>query len=99
MYVVLWTVLVLAIFGYFLSLLERKTKSIKFWTKFWIKQLNFLSSKCTSLRLLSKPVQRNWVRFFKNLKKTVRALMVNEIKVASRNAFIDNLFALENKKE
>ena len=37
--------------------------------------------------------------FFKKLKKTVRALRVNETKITLRNAFIDNLFALKSKKE
>ena len=37
--------------------------------------------------------------FFKKFKKIVRALRVNETKVTLRNAFTDNLFALENEKE
>ena len=50
--------------------------------------------------LRSKPVQRNWQRFFKiKKKKTVRALRVNETKVTLRNAFIGNLFALKSEKE
>ena len=36
---------------------------------------------------------------FQNFQKTVRTLRVNEIKVTSRNAFIDNVFALESEKE
>ena len=54
---------------YFSSLLERKTKFIKFWSKFWIKQVRFLQLRCSSLLQRSKPVQRNWLRFSKNLKK------------------------------
>ena len=94
-YVVFWTALVLAIFGHFLLLLELKTKFIKFWTKLSIKQVNFLPFRCTSLLLRTKPVQRNWLHFF----KTLRALRINETKVTSKNAFIDNLFALESEKE
>ena len=37
--------------------------------------------------------------FFKKFTKILRALRVNETKVTLRNAFIDNLFALESKKE
>ena len=37
--------------------------------------------------------------FFQNIQKIVRALRVNETKVPSRNAFIDNLFGLESEKE
>ena len=37
--------------------------------------------------------------FFQKFKKTVRAQRVNETKVTSRNAFIDNFFALESEKE
>ena len=33
------------------------------------KKVNLLRSRCTSLLLCSKPVQRNWLRFFKNFKK------------------------------
>ena len=36
-----------------------------------------MPSRSTSLLLLRKPVQQNWLRFFKNFKKTVRALGVN----------------------
>ena len=42
----------------------------------------------------SKPVQRNWLHFFKNFKNTVRALRVNETKLTSGDAFIVDLFAL-----
>ena len=37
--------------------------------------------------------------YFQKFKKTVCALRANETKVTSRNTFIDNVFALENKKE
>ena len=56
-------------FGHFLSLLEHKTKFIKFWTKFRIKQVQFLPSRCTSLLLRNKPVQRNRLRFSKKFQK------------------------------
>ena len=56
-------------FGCFLLLLERETKFTKFWTKFWIKRVTLVSSRCISLPLHSKPVQRNMPRFFKNFKK------------------------------
>ena len=56
-------------FGYFLTFLERKTKFSKFWTKFWIKQVDILPSRWTSLLLRNKPVQPNWLRLFKNFKK------------------------------
>ena len=56
-------------FCHFLSLLERKTKFINFCTKFWIKKVKFLPSKCTSLLLRSKPVQKNCLRFFRNFTK------------------------------
>ena len=46
-----------------------------------------------------KPVQRNWLRFSQNLKKTVHVLRVNETKVTLRKAVIDNAFALESEKE
>ena len=36
---------------------------------------------------------------FQKFQKTVRSPRVNETKVTSRNAFIDNLFALENNKK
>ena len=85
-------------FGYFLLLLECKTNFIKFWTKVGIKQVKFLLSRWTSLLLCSKPVQQNWLRLFKNFKKPC-AQRVNETKVTSRNIFIDNLFALESRKE
>ena len=64
--------------------LQLKTKFIKLWTKIYIKEVKYLPSGC---------IQQKWPRFFKNLKK-LHALKVNETKAASRNAFIDNLFAL-----
>ena len=36
--------------------------------------------------------------FFQKFWKILRALRVNETKVTSRNAFIDNLLALESEK-
>ena len=86
-------------FGYFLPLLKRKTKFFKYWTKFGIKEAKVLPSRCSSLLPRRKPVQQNWQRFFKIFWKIVRALSVNEIKVTSRNGFIDNIFALESKIE
>ena len=56
-------------FGLFLWLLDFKTKFVKFYTKFWIKEVKFLASRCTNLLLRSKPVQRNCLSFFKNFKK------------------------------
>ena len=44
-------------FGHFLSFLGEKTKSIRFYTKFYVKAAKFLRSKCTSLLLRCKPVQ------------------------------------------
>ena len=35
---------------------------------------------------------------FQQFQKTVRSPRANESKVTSRNAFIDNIFALENEK-
>ena len=46
-----------------------RLNSLKFWTKFWKTQINFLMSTCTSLLLGSKPVQPNWLCLFKNFKK------------------------------
>ena len=46
-----------------------KTKFINFCTKFWIKQVKFLLSRCTILLLCSKPVRQNCLRFFKTFKK------------------------------
>ena len=57
-------------FVHFLSLFQIKTKFIKFCTKFFEKPTTFFPSKCTSLLLRSKPVQRNCLRFFKNFKNS-----------------------------
>ena len=64
------TVLVLAIFGYFLLLLDNKLELIKFYTKFYAEQTKFLPSNfiCLDFLLCTKPVQRNCLYFFKNLK-------------------------------
>ena len=67
MFVTFLAVSVLAIFGYFLSFLERQAIFPKFWTKFQIKLLKCFQSRFTSLLLHSKSVQRNWVQFLKNL--------------------------------
>ena len=96
---VLWIVLILLFFGNFWSLLQRKTKYIKFWTKFWIKHAKSLSSRCTSLLLRRKPLQQNWLRFFQNPWKAVPILRVNETKVTLRNDFIANSFVLESEIE
>ena len=55
-------------------------------------------SKCTSLLLRSKPVQRNWWHFFTIFQKIVRVLGVNETKLPFRNAFLVDLFALKIQK-
>ena len=39
----------------------------------------------------------NFVPFFKNFLKRVRALRVNEVKVSSKNVFIDNLLAIKSE--
>ena len=64
----------LPFFGHFLSDLERKTKFIKIWTKFQIKQVKFLPPRYTSLLLRSEPVQQNWLRFLKNFIDNIFAL-------------------------
>ena len=46
-------------FNHFLLILEKKPKSIRFCTKFYVKAVTILRSKCTSLLLCSKPVQPN----------------------------------------
>ena len=71
-------ILVLAIVRYFLFFLGIKTKLFKLRTKFKMKQVKFLRSKCrpkcrpkcrSKCRLSSKPVQRNCLYFFKILKQ------------------------------
>ena len=81
-----------------LAVIELKIMFIKFCNKFWIKQVQFLQSRCTSLLLRSKPVQQNCLRFLENFKK-LHAPRVNETKVTSRNAFIVIFFVLESGKE
>ena len=56
-------------FGNFLLFLEKKTKSIRFCTKFYAKAAIFLPCNCTSLLLCSKPVQQNWRHFLKSFRK------------------------------
>ena len=56
-------------FGQFLLLLGCKTNFIKFWIKFWIKQVKFLPVRSTSLVQRHKLVLQNSPRFFKNFKK------------------------------
>ena len=56
-------------FGHFLLSLQEKTKFIKICTKFRVKETNFLPSRCISLLLRSKPVQRNCLHLFKIFKK------------------------------
>lgn len=89
--------MVLHLFGYFLFLLEIKTKLIKFITKFHVKH-KFLPPNCNSLPLRRKLLQRNCLKFFKHF-KTVRALRVNETKLTSESAFVADLSALEGEKE
>ena len=60
--------LILDIFSIFLLFSDIKTKFIKFGTKLWVNQVNFLPSKCTSLLLRSKPVQRIYLHTFKSFK-------------------------------
>ena len=48
--------------------LDMKTKFIKFCTKFWVKQVQFLPSEYTSLLLHCKPVRRNYLHIFKDFK-------------------------------
>ena len=90
--------MVLRLFGYFLFLLEIKTKLIKFITKFHVKHDKFLPSNCNSLPLYRKLLQRNCLKFFKHF-KTVRALRVNETKLTSESAFVADLSALEGERE
>ena len=52
--------------------------------------------RCASLQQTSTV---KLVAFFHKFKKIVYALRVNETKVTLRNAFIDNIFALESEKE
>ena len=55
--------------GHLLFLLEKKTKSIRFCTKFYVKvAINWLP-KYSSLMLHSKPVQRNQRQFLKSFRK------------------------------
>ena len=57
-----------AFFGVFLLFLDIKIKFVKFSTKFQVKQAKSLPPRCTSLLLCSKPVQQNYLYFFKNFK-------------------------------
>ena len=93
-----WTTLVLHLFGYFLFLLEIKTKLTKFITKFHVKHDKFSPSNCNSLPLRRKLLQRNCLKFFKRF-KIVRALRVNETKLTSESAFVPDLSALEGETE
>ena len=63
-----------------------------------MKQAKVLSPECTSLLLGSKPIQRNYLHFFKNF-KTMRSLKVNEIELILRTAFNLDHFALGGEKE
>ena len=45
--------------GHFLLFTEKKTKFIRFYTKFDVTPVKYLPSKCTSLLCSSKPVQGN----------------------------------------
>ena len=56
-------------FGYLLFLLEKKTKSIRFCTKFYKKLDKILGPNCSSLLLRSKSVQRNQLHFQKSFRK------------------------------
>ena len=57
------TTLVLATFWSLPLRFIKKTKSIRFCTKFYVKAATILRSKCTSLMLRSKPVEQNWRHF------------------------------------
>ena len=56
-------------FEHVFSFLKLETKLIKLCTFFWIKQVIFLPSRCTSLLLHSELVQKNYIRFLKNFEK------------------------------
>ena len=52
----------------FLFFLKPTKKFTGFYTKFWVEPVKFLVSRCTSLLLHSKPVQQNYLDFFKDFK-------------------------------
>ena len=56
-------------FCHLLFLLEKKTKSIRFCTKFYLKVATILRAKWSSLLLGSKPVQQNQLHFLKSFGK------------------------------
>ena len=56
-------------FGHLLFLLEKKTKSIRFCTKFYVKVPTIFRPKCSGLLLQGKPVQRNLRHFFNSFRK------------------------------
>ena len=61
--------------------------------------MTFLLPRCTGLVLHSKALQRILAAFFQKFKKIVCYLRVNETRVTSGKAFIDNYFALESETE
>ena len=71
---------------------------------FWTLRLSSLNSTLSNFSRVNvlvcccKPVQRNYLQFFKTF-KTVRALRDNETKLTSRNAFILDIFTLLGEKE
>ena len=65
----LWSTLVATTLSHFSLFSAKKTKFIRFYTIFHVKQEGFLSSKIACLLLLRKPVQQKWLRFLKHWKK------------------------------
>ena len=58
---------------------------------FTVQMYQFIAAQQTSTAKLAA--------FFQKFKKARQALRVNETKVTSRNAFIDNLFGLESRRK
>ena len=61
------------VWTYFLFFLEKKTKSIRLCSKFYVKAATILLSKCTSLLLRIKPVHQNWRHLLKSFRKGARS--------------------------
>ena len=51
--------------SHFLLLLEARTRLIKFYTKYWVNQVIFLTCKCPCLLPRSNPKQQNHLYFFR----------------------------------
>ena len=84
-------------FGYFLLLLEIKTKFIKFCTKFYVKQVNFCRLHVLVCCCAANQYSEIASIFSKNLKNRARS-RGNETKLTSENDFIADLFALGGEK-